>query len=207
MNKVRYCLAAVISLSVVLIGCASSSSMPEDHYYRLSQINNVNKISATIINETLVVERVKAYGIYHERAMLYAQEDSPETLKYHHYHYWIDKPAVLVREQFIRYLRDAAVAQHVVESEIRQHDGIMLNLELKNFERELHNNGEVFVRISLGLRTFNTKRNTPIFSQDYTEIIKADDGSMAATVRAFNIGLADIYQKLSNDLISSVESI
>lgn len=190
-----------------MLGCASSSSMPEDNYYRLTPINQIEKLSAPRINATLVVERVKAYGIYHERAILYVPEDSPETLKYHHYHHWIDKPATLVREHLLRYLRDLAVADNIVADQGRQNDALLLKLDLKNFERELHRNGEVYVKISLGLRIVNKKHHNPILVQDYTETSRAEDGSMAATIHAFNLGLANIYQQLSEDLLASVDSL
>ncbi len=204
MNRLPFHLYVSLFLVILLEGCASSSSMPEDHYYRLSPVAEVEKLSAPIIKSRLVVERIKTFGIYNERAILYASEDNPETLKYHHYHHWIDKPANLVREQLSNYLRDVALADNVVDDNSRQNRDMLLQVDIKKFERVLRTNGDVHVRITLRLKVSSERNDTQILFKSYTELNKAENGSMAATIRAFNLGLANIYQQLSNDIIESV---
>lgn len=205
MNRKNSLLAGLLFISLILTGCASTSSIPEDHYYRLTSLEPKVRFSDPKIVNTLVVDRVKAFGIYHERAILFTRESNPETLKYHHYHHWIDKPAVLLREQLIHYLREAGFSDYVVEGSGRQDGDVHLQLNLKQFERQLHANGDVDVTITVNASVILDKNQPPVLFRDYSVVSRAEDGSMSATIRAFNQGLGNLYQSLTDELIQSVK--
>jgi len=199
-NKPIKRLAVLGVAALLLSGCASTNSIPEDHFYRLAPLSPPMPYAEPRLEQQLVVGRVKAYGIYHERAILYIPAGRADTLKYHHYHYWIDKPAVMIREQLIHYLRESRVSAAVSDVSGRHQKGWHLQPMLKRFERQLKSNGDVEVGIELDIKLVPESNGAPPVVRTYSVRHRAEDGSMAASIRAFNSGLLEIYRTITADL-------
>ena len=187
--------------SLLLAGCAATSAIPEDHFYRLATLDPLRQYSEPVLKGQLVIGRIKTYGIYHERAILYSPAGQPDTLKYHYYHHWIDKPPSLIRAQMIQYLRKTGLFEAVIAGTGRQVESVHLNPELKQFERQLGERGEVDVCITLGLRVGDGLNGATLLEKDYLARYRAKDGSMPASIHAFNAGMAEVYQRIMEDLI------
>ena len=201
--KLRRFLRTGLTCSLFLAGCASTSSIPEDHFYRLASIEPPERFSVPPIRQPLIVDRIKTYGIYHERAIVYSQKGRPDTLRLHHYRHWIDKPADLLHDQLVAYLRSLGIADSVNEADGRLH-GVKLKLDLKRFERRLSDDGKVSAEICMQLQAVDEKEGARLFNKEYSVLRPASDASMTATLSAFNLGLADIYERLAEDLLAAL---
>ncbi|WP_177421040.1 ABC-type transport auxiliary lipoprotein family protein [endosymbiont of Lamellibrachia barhami] len=191
-------------IALIAAGCASTKPVPENNFYRLVESKPQHQFDEPQIFGSLIVDRIKASGILSERALLYSYEVSPEALMQHHYHHWTDSPASLIREQFVTYLRNVNLAQHVA-SDMRSTSGdYHLRVELKKFERMLLKNGGVEVRVTLRMEIISDGDRRPLFSHDYSEINQLDNASVLASVRAMNEVLSKIYSRVVVDLINGI---
>ena len=122
-------------VSLLLVACASSPPVPDDHYYRLTTVHPEQSNASPKFKGVLKVDPVKAYGIYRERALLYSRAEHPEELQQHRYHYWIDTPSRLIRDQLVDFLRASQIAESVAGSQLPVQGDLKLKLSLKQFER------------------------------------------------------------------------
>lgn len=188
-------------LPLLIAACATGEPIPEDHYYRLIAPVAPARLAEPAIPGTLKVEPIETFGIYRERAMLYARSDNPAGLGQHHYHYWIDTPSRLIRDQLVDYLRKSGVADTVAGAQIGLRGDLRLHLELKNFERVIHPSGAVSVKVRLDA-VITDPSERPLKIASYLREPQADDASIAASVDAFNRALEGIYGQLLKDLIT-----
>ncbi len=197
-------IASVFSLTalcLLLTGCASTGTTPEDHYYRLTLPDTVRSLEVPVIRGVLTVDRVKASGILRERALLYSLDSSPEELKQYRYHHWIGTPPNMIREQLIAYLRKSNIAGHVAGEQTTAEADIRLRIKLQKFERILSDEGDdARVNLKLEVEVASDKRVQPIMIKSYDIVKPASDKSMLASVRAMNMGLQEIYDQLLADL-------
>jgi ABC-type uncharacterized transport system auxiliary subunit len=186
-------------LPLLLAACAGGGPIPEDHYYRLLAAAAPQHMKAPAIAGTLKVEPIETFGIYRERAILFARSDDPADLRQHNYHYWIDTPTRLIRDQLVDYLRASGIAGTVAGAQIGLRGDIRLRLTLKNFERIIHTDGTVSVKVRLDA-VITDASNRPLKIDSYRRDEPAEDGTMGASVAAFNRALSAIYGQLLQDL-------
>ena len=199
MNRSSIFYRLVLSSLLMTGGCATTAPVPEDRFYRLLDTPELKKQSTTAYNGTLKVEPIKAFGIYRERAILFTHSDSPETLRQHHYHHWIDTPTRLIREQLVDYFRKSAIATRVTGAQLAGKSDFRLHLELKHFERIIHPSGDVAVKIRLDA-ILSDASNQTILTRSYVREPMASDNSIAASVAAMNQALGDIYRELGSEI-------
>jgi ABC-type uncharacterized transport system auxiliary subunit len=147
----------------------------------------------------LKVDPVKAYGIYRERALLYSRAENPEELQQHRYHYWIDTPSRLIRDQLVDYLNASQIAESVAGSELAVQGDQKLKLSLKQFERVIDSSAPHRVRVTLDALLVNAE-DEPLMTRRYQRELVASDPSIAGSVRTFNQALYEIYADLLKDL-------
>lgn len=188
-------------LCLLLGACATPEPVPQDQFYRLVGPASPVRLAAPVIQGTLKVEPIKTFGIYRERAILFSPSDQPESLRQHHYHYWIDTPTRLIRDQLVDYLRARGVAGTVAGSQIGLSGDIRLHLELKQFERVIHPAGKVSVKVWLDA-VITDKSNRPLKIVSYHSETPAGESAVAASVAAINLALGEIYQRLAEDLMT-----
>lgn len=187
-------------LPLLLLGaCAVAPPVPDDHYYRLLPGQPPARSVAPRIPGTLKVEPVKAFGIYRDRALLYARQNHPEGLQQHRYHYWIDTPTRLIRDLLVDYLRASGVAGRVAGTQIPQRGDVRLKLTLKRFERVIGGNGGTSVRVALDAVMTDSKGH-PLKVTGYARELAAADSSIPASVTALNLALQQIFGELLGDL-------
>ncbi len=196
-----YCVSLVL-----MVGCASSGPVPENSFYRLVELNPQPIQGEQPLDGLLLVERVKASGILRERALLYSRDGSPEAVKQHHYHHWIDLPASLIREQLVTYLRQSNTAPFVATSTRSQTPRYQLGMELKKLERRLLESGGVEVEVALRVEVVTASRDQPLLLKDYSSKRRHDDSQVLSSVREINKALAEIYGELVKDLVANVSA-
>jgi ABC-type uncharacterized transport system auxiliary subunit len=150
------------------------------------------------------VQRVDAFGLLRDRALLYSSTASPQELQRHHYHFWVDAPTELIRDQLVQYLRDAHMARLVTTDHLDQDADLRLQLELRDFSRLLHTGGRAGVRVELGVMVNPKGRGAPWLVKRYAREVTAADASPAAAVTAFDQALAQIYPELLADLLQAL---
>ncbi len=191
-------------LVVLLSGCAGSGQVPEEHFYRLGTLTMTAPYSQPPIAGVLEVERMDAFGLLRDRALLYSAAATPQELQRHHYHFWVDAPTELIRDQLVQYLRDAHVAKLVTADHIDQDGDIRLRLELRDFSRRLQPGGKASVRVELGVIANPKGKGMPLLVKRYAHEAAAHDGSPSASVAAFDQALAQIYAEMLVDLLQAL---
>jgi ABC-type uncharacterized transport system auxiliary subunit len=185
--------------ALLLAACAGSPPIPDDHYYRLTRIAVEQTNDAPRLKGVLKVDPVKAYGIYRERALLYSRSEHPEELRQHRYHYWIDTPSRLIRDQLVAFLRASEIADGVAGSQLSIQGDLKLKLSLKHFERVIGESAPQRIRVALEALLLNAE-GEPLMTRRYQRELEASDSSIAASVRTFNRALHEIYRDLLKDL-------
>ena len=192
-------LAAVGAVAgAALWSCASTTEAPEDRFYRLTPVSVERRLADPLVDGVLRVERVEAFGIYRERAILFSSAESPESMQRHHYHLWVDAPTKLVHAHLAAYLQDAGAADLVAGAEAGRRGDFELEVTLKNFERVLYPSSDVTAAVALKVVARHNRR--VVLSENYAAEVPATDGTVAASVKALNEGLARIYLSLLEDL-------
>jgi ABC-type uncharacterized transport system auxiliary subunit len=188
-----------VLVSLLLAACAGNPPVPDDHYYRLTAIEPGQVEIAPRLKGVLKVDPIQAYGIYRERALLYSRSEHPEELQQHRYHYWIDTPSRLIRDQLVDYLRASQIAGSIAGSQLPIQGDMKLKLSLKQFERVIDKSSAHRVRVTLEALLVNAD-GKQLMNRRYERLLTTSDPSIAASVRAFNRALSEIYAELSKDM-------
>lgn len=194
----------IYSSMLILSGCLSTEPVPENNFYRLVPIEQIKRYDKTSIPGSLVVERVKAIGILRERALLYSTDKSPEVVQQHHYHYWVDSPTSLIREQMVTYFRNANLANHVTTERRSGSGDYHLKVEMKKLERILLSSGRVAVKVTLAMELSASNQVRPLFTRNYSENRESKDPSVLASVRMMNESLTAIYSRMVQDVVDNL---
>jgi len=181
----------LLSLFFLLNACGlSSSKTPEEHFYRLSDVENIKP--TTTIFKQLQLAPVKTNGIYHERAILYRHANKPLEIHRYHYHFWSQTPAKLVQNYMLQYFQQSKIAENItIKSSLLNKQNIV-HIELIRFERIMEAKQakvEVVLKVSFA-----------DFSKTYRVKLKANELFMHSTVVAFSRALSDIMAMLLADL-------
>lgn len=191
----------LLFLVLLLAGCAGSGTVPEEQYYRLATLGVDTSFAQPPVAGILYLERIEAVSLFRDRALLYSAVDRPQQLQRHQYHYWTGSPPLLVRDQLLQYLRDRGVAERVTTEPVGRAPALRLRLELRDFSRHLHGDGQAAVRVELGLVAQPAGGESPLLVRRYVRERMAANGSPAAAVTAFDLALAEIYGELVQDLL------
>lgn len=186
-------------VGLLLAACASSPPVPDDHYYRLTTVQPEQSNVSPKFKGVLKVDPVKAYGIYRERALLYSRSEHPEELQQHRYHYWIDTPSRLIRDQLVDFLRASQIAESVAGSQLQVQGDLKLKLSLKQFERVIEKSAAHRVRVTLEALLIASD-GKQLMTKRYQRELATSDPSMPSSVRAFNLALHEIFGDLLKDL-------
>jgi ABC-type uncharacterized transport system auxiliary subunit len=197
MSRTRW--LTYIPLIPLLVACATTAPVPDDHYYRLLASWKPLPGDSSPITATLKVDPIKAYGIYRERALLYTLESHPEQLRQHRYHYWIDTPSQLIRDHLIEFLRSHRVAERVIGSQLAVTADLRLKLTLKQFERIVTPGAADRVRVALDAVIIDSD-GKPVKIVSYQREKTAAGASISASVNAVTMSLNEIYSEIAQDL-------
>ena len=184
----------ILSVTVLLSGCfGSPSSIPEDKFYTL-KIGNANVVTTKY--KRISIARVKAYGLYNERAMLYTNSDLPLVIKRYHYHHWVMPPAQLIQHGLKNYLKTSKISNEVVSKSFDS-DSLKIQAELLAFERVIYSDSqEVNVEVSFELKWPDGKYK----NLKYKRNVKSKDNTLHSSANAYSIALSQIFRSLLLDL-------
>ncbi len=195
-NWIRILIGSLVI--ALLAGCVSSAPVPQNNFYRLTELQPAKIKQDSQLPGVLLVERVKAVGILRERPLLYSFEKSPEAVKQHHYHHWVDAPTSLIREQLSTYLRRGNLVADIVTETRNQQPDYRLRTELKQFERRLLDNGDVEILVALRIEAVSRDSSQ---SKNYLIKRRHQGNSVLASVREMNDALGEIYTAMVENII------
>ncbi len=199
-NPLPICSLLLLLASTFVCGCVSTPPTPQDHFYRLTLLETQQKHETPLLKGTLKIERIRSFNIFRERAILYTYADTPEVIKQHHYHHWIDSAPALIHQQIVSYLRESKIAALVVDERYTGQSNYRLLLELNNFERILHDSGAIKVSVGITAELMSANNSQPILIKHLSVEKTTTDASIPASVKAMNEGLLDLYQQLSKNM-------
>jgi len=187
-------LAAVLTLSA----CAQPQ-VPKDRYYRLQVAVPEAAQGRAKLAGTLEIERLVAEGLSAGRPIVYSESNNPNELLEYSYHFWMDPPVVMLRDQLIDCLRAAKVADMVVSPELRTNPDYSLVAKIKRLENIVGASHKGVVELELALRRENGGGKV-LLLDTYRAEVAAETGSIGDAVKAMNRGLSDICSRFVADI-------
>jgi cholesterol transport system auxiliary component len=183
---------------VAIVGACAQPPLPEDHFYRLQVATSPAPFASPPLAGVLEVERFVADGLTAGRPIVWSKSGQPHALSEYHYHFWVEAPTVLLRDQLVVQLRAAKVAKAVVTPEMRVNPDFVLSGKIQRLERVVGTMPQAVVELELAVR--RTAGNSLSFMQTYRAEEAVATDSVAAAVAAINKALGAIYAKFTADL-------
>lgn len=190
MNRAVVWLGMLVGLCIY--GCASSSKLPKDYFYRLPSLNK-SISEAPLVGPQINISPFQSASIYASRAIVYAQHEHPYKLERYHYHFWEEIPKNLVRKHMLAYLQSNNTYR-----ELSNQSQVKIGGRIDEFDHiRANNNAKVRVQITLSVaslvdqalylkKTYQVEKTVPS--------MRIEDA-----VVTFSQALTDIYAQFLND--------
>ena len=193
----RKALSILISAGLLsLSACGGTTNVPEDHYYRL-EIQSPQS-SAQKIKGIIEVDRFTADGLTAGRPIVYSNRAKANELKEYHYHFWVEAPPVLLRDQLVRYMRTAGIATNVVTPEMRIEPNVAVQGRIVRLEQVLGTPNAVVLELEFGVKDIDNERLMML--KTYRIEKPAEDAGVGAALQAFNAAVADAFALFIKDM-------
>ncbi len=179
-----------------LTACGSSAPVPEDQFYRLTI--SAPSPSKTLFPGIMEVDRFVADGLTAGRPIIYSESGKPFQVKKFHYHYWIQPPTVMLRDELVSYLRARKISDMVVTPEMRVTPDYVLTGKIKRLEKVLGNPPKAVLELELGLR--KASGNKILHLDTYRVETVSDGPGVDAAVKSLNTALTSIYADFVKDI-------
>ena len=191
--------AAITAMAVaILVAACAQPPLPEDHFYRLVVAAPKGGASALKLKGTLEVQRFDADGLTAGRSIVYSDNARPEELREYHYHFWVEPPPVMLRDQFVAYLRGAGIASAVVTPEVRVEPDFVLTAKLKRLEQIVGPASRAAIEVDVAVR--RTADDRLMFQGSYGVQVDAKSRAVVDAVAAFTTALSQVYAKIIADM-------
>lgn len=158
----------------MLASCSlPGGNIPADHFYRLP-------VALPVTTATnVVIQPVRAEGLYNERALLFVEQSRPLELQRYDYHFWAQTPAQL--------------AQHYLQGCMPQiaankQPSLQLAVTITSFERVVES-GKAVALVKLRIN-----------NREYIASVAANAMDMHATVEAFGAAMQQVCETAARDL-------
>lgn len=188
---------AAAAMVIGLGACGSAPPAPEDHYYRLQATYAGGAPIANPLNGTLEVARFVADGLTSERGLVYSDAANPNSVHAYHYHFWTKPPTVLLRDELVKFLREAKVAKAVVTPEVRVAADYVLTGKIEHLEQLRGKRERTLLELELAVR--GAADGKLLFLKTYRQENAAAAG-VGAAVDSLNTALSIVYADFVADL-------
>ena len=180
------------------LACGSPPPVPEDHYYRLQAVYAAEPSSRKIFPGTMEIDRFVADGLTSERSIVFSESGKPNQVNAYHYHFWIKPPTVMLRDEMVSFLRNAAIADAVVTPEVRVQAQHVLTGKIKHLEQITGEPSRTLLEVELSVR--KPTDGKLLFLKTY-RIENESSGGVAAAVESLNTALSILYSDFVVDLM------
>ncbi len=185
-------------LMVLGLAACAQPEVPSDRFYRIEAPRPAHPMARPRYAGPLEVEDVSAGGLVAGRAIVHADSARPNALEAYSYHFWVEAPARMLRDELVRYLRATGIAGSVVTEKMRIDPNYSLVSRLQKLERLTGAAPKVVVEMEIALRD-NDRRRLLDVGTYRAEAVPADD-AIESAVDAFGIAFAEICTRLAADL-------
>jgi cholesterol transport system auxiliary component len=193
-------LPPLLAIAIAWLGCVSGPA-PRDHYYRLETAAPAALASPKLAG-TLEVERLRVETISQGRAMLYRDTSQSGEIEQYAYEHWVDPPSVMLRDDLVRYLREAGVAEEVVTPALRVDSQYLVSGRVVRFECIL-GGGEPRVVVEIELALTRQEGRELLLLATYREERVAPGSGVADSVTAYEQAIGAIFERFVADIPSS----
>ncbi len=190
-------IALIISITFLglLTSCAVPPPVPEDNYYQLPKAT-LKLQTKTLVND-LAIKRLVSDGLHGERALLFSKAGQELQLKQYHYHHWSDTPPRMLQEYLISALRQAKVANTVINYDPGQRTELTLSGKVRHFEQiGRGKKNEVLVELELQL---HDKHHKIVHLKDYRVSQPAKSAKPHDLVSAYGQAMNKIMAEFITD--------
>jgi len=197
-NRVIRIFLLILSVNFLTACGLGGASVPQDHYYKLPAL----EISAQPETrfEQLVIKPVKATGLYHDRAILYIEQDKPLELKRYHYNFWSETPANLLHNALYQGLSSSALAKNISRDIKVSRPDYVIDSRVVRFERVI-DSGKVTIQVALDISVRSGHDVTDQWTKRYSSQQLLTTTSMHPSAEAFGQAVQDICEQLISDLL------
>ena len=194
----------VLLLSLIIVpGCVNTPEIPQDHFYRLPEIEKAASIELSSV-KSIGVAQIKAEGLYRERSILYLTENNPLELKRYYYRHWANPPPDLVQQHLIQYLRAVFPQKKITRYLPGDSVDAVISGRLLRFERIIKNEAAgVLVSLELEYHPKNTVNHGDTLQNEYRMKSEMEGNEIQHSARQFGAALIHTYQKFLKDVLSS----
>lgn len=183
-------------LLVLLAGCSSPASMPENRYYDFSQLQlSEQKLEARY--ENIVVQPLASDQLRQQSNMVYSKDG--QRFGSYHYHLWADSPTRLLSRVLMQQLLESSVTHQVSDRPLRGLENAYLNGVLHRFDR-VSIEGDWYVVVELELALSPRRGAAAEYSAKYRRQIMASDQGILASHKAFIDAVEEILVEFTRDL-------
>jgi len=183
-------LVLLLTVSLLLMSCfGSPASVPEDRFYTL-RVETAERFANKY--KRIAINKVYAYGIYNERAFLYANAELPLQIKRYHYHHWATPPTQLIQHAFKDYLSQSHIAKDVVVQAVSSDADLRISGKILAFERVVQS-AKKSVHVELEFEVYWANGQHRVFH--YTQNITAKKDTLHATAEAYGVALGNIFKE------------
>ncbi len=196
MIKAR-CLLLFIA-GLLLTGCIGSAGpAPEDRYYRIPVVKPASR-PAPLLQGVTAIEPLRAAGLYHDRAIVYVDEDKPLRLQSYHYHHWLETPARMLQAYMLDWLRQARFSPRVARHAVMPGAERVIFGYIRRFDRLVGKRMRVMVELELGLRDRNHR--LLFWPRVYRAVVPVSGPGLARSAAAFGKAIARVLRDFVRDV-------
>ena len=188
----------IIFLLAVLGAACSQPPVPQDRFYRLQVAPPTAVPAALRLPGILEVPRFAADGLMAGRPIVFSEANAPTEVSAYFYHFWLEPPGVMLRDELVAYLRAAGVAKTVVTPELRLEPDFILTARIKRIEQGRGAAPKAVVILEVAI---NSRRDDRLLLLKTYEVEKAAaDNGVGAAVDALGGGLTTVFARLVADI-------
>ncbi len=186
----------VVAVFLVVAACASPSPVPQDNYYRLTV--PPPEPGPVVLEGVVEVERFTADRVIAGRPIVYSGRAAPHEVREYHYHFWVEPPAALLRNELVDYLRAAGAAEAVVTPEMRLRSDYVISGRVRRLERVVGDDPGTLLELQLSV----LRRGDEALLLLETYRVESRDApeSVSAAVLSLNRALTEIFARFVDDL-------
>lgn len=189
--------AAVPLIACFLMAGCAGSPPPPDVFYRLDH-RPVQALATPALPGVVEVASLSAEGLAADRALLFSSREHPDQLARYSYHFWVEAPPLLIRDELVRVLRDAGVATQVVTADLRVPADFIVEGRLKRFEQVVGGPPAVVMEAELGV--VRLRGNQLLMLRDYRVETPAAGDAPGDAAAALQICLDHLLSRFVGDL-------
>ena len=189
---------SVLALVVALSGC-SAPAVPDQSYFRMPPVA-IASATGQAPRSTLpiVVEPLRANGVYNDQSILYAL--NPEgSIKAYHYQLWDEAPSIVLQRRLIADLRARHAADLVTHRLPAALPALRISGSIEQFERVQTASGWV-ARVRMEMRVERDAQSVPLLLHTYAAEVAAESDSIQSSVRAFARAIDQCNAEFWSDL-------